>query len=158
MPSATAWRARSWLVQWVMCSPSAIGSRQANATIGARWRGRNLLGTPNAGLVQQEVMQPALLVAAVDSPDGGPVTLQPGGDGLDRFPSGDGQHDAGMLDLKPGEATTAGHGLQDGGIRVREGQGARSASTHGPPPTPSKGLSPAYPLTRICCMTYGGGH
>jgi hypothetical protein len=31
--SATAWRARSWLVQWVICNPLAIGSRQASCTI-----------------------------------------------------------------------------------------------------------------------------
>ena len=33
MPSATAWRAKSALVQWVTCSPSAMGSRQASSTI-----------------------------------------------------------------------------------------------------------------------------
>src|SRR6476469_2866257 len=54
MPSATAWRARSWLVQWVMCSPSAIGSRQASSTIWARWRGGNLQRMPQVGFVQQE--------------------------------------------------------------------------------------------------------
>ena len=41
MPSVTACRARSSLVQWVMCNPSAIGSRQASSTICARWRGGN---------------------------------------------------------------------------------------------------------------------
>jgi hypothetical protein len=130
MPSLTAWRARSALVQWVMCSPSAIGSRQASSTIWARWRGGNLLGTPDAGVVQQEVFQPALLVAATDPPDGGPVTLQARGDNLDRFAGGDGQHDPGMLDLKPGQAATPGYALQDGGIGSSDGQGARSASTH----------------------------
>ena len=125
MPSVTAWRARSALVQWVMCSPSAIGSRQASSTIWARCRGGNLLGTPDARVVQQEVFQPALLVTATDPPDGGPVALHPRGDRLDRFPGGDGQHDPGMLDLEPGQAATVGHALQDRGIRVGNGQGAR---------------------------------
>ena len=118
MPSATAWRARSALVQWVMCSPSAIGSRQASSTIWARCRGGNLLGTPDAGVVQQEVFQPSLLVTATDPPDGGPVALQARGDRLDRLAGGDSQHDPGMLDLEPGQAATAGHRLQDGGIGV----------------------------------------
>ena len=109
MPSATAWRAKSALVQWVMCSPSAIGSRQASSTIWARWRGENLLGTPDPGTVQQEFVQAAVLVAAADPPDGGPVTRQPRGDRLDRFAGGDGQHDPGMLHLEPGQAAAAGH-------------------------------------------------
>ena len=131
MLSATACRARSSLVQWVMCSPSAIGSRQASSTIWARWRGGNLLRTPEAGLVQEEFFQPTLLVTAADPPDRGPVTLQPRGDGPDRFPSSDGQHDPGVLDLKPGQAAAASHGLQDGGIRVSKDQRSGSASTHG---------------------------
>jgi hypothetical protein len=131
MPSAMAWRARSALVQWVMCSPSAIGSRQASSMIRARWRGGNLLRPPDARFVQQEWFQPALLVAAADAPDHGPVTLQPRGDGLNRLFRGDGQHDPGMLHLEPGQAATAGHGLEDGSIRSSNGQGARLASTHG---------------------------
>ena len=131
MASATAWWARSALVQWVMCSPSAIGSRQASSTIWARWRGGNLLGTPDARVVQQEFFQPTPLVTATDPPDGGPVALQPTGDRLNRFPGGDSQHDPGMLDLEPGQAATVSHALQDGSVRVGNGQGARSASTHG---------------------------
>jgi hypothetical protein len=113
MPLATAWRARSAPVQWVMCSPSAIGFRQASSTIWARWRGGNLLGTPDSRLVQQEFFQPALLVAAADPPDGGPVTLQPGSDLLDRLPRSDGQDDPGMLHLEPSQAATVGHGAQE---------------------------------------------
>jgi hypothetical protein len=76
MPSATAWRARSWLAQWVMCSPLAIGSRQASPTIWARCRGGNLLGPPWAGVVQQESGKAALLVASADPPDGGGIAFQ----------------------------------------------------------------------------------
>ena len=131
MPSATAWRAKSSLVQCVICSPSAIGSRQASSTIWARWRGGNLLGTPAAGGVQQEFFQAALLVTAADPPNGRPVTLQVRGDRLDRFASSDGEHDAGMLNLEPGQTATAGHRFQDRGIRISNSQEARFSATHG---------------------------
>src|SRR5687768_12389188 len=114
-----------------MCSPSATGSRQANSTIWARCRGGNLLGTAEAGVVHQEFLQPALLVAATDPPDRGRVTFQAGGDRLDRFAGGNGQDDASVLDLIPTEPAMAGHRLQDGEISCRHGQGARFASTHG---------------------------
>src|SRR5262249_25847809 len=104
MPSATACRARSSLVQCVRCSPRATGTRQANSTICARWRGGNLLRPPRAGVVQQEVAQPAPLVAAADAPDGGRVAFHPGSNGRDRLTGGDGQDDARMLDLEPGQA------------------------------------------------------
>src|SRR5215831_5562405 len=94
MPSATAWRARSWGVQWVRCSPSATGSRQASSTIRARCRGGNLLRPPQAGVVQQEFAQPAPLVAPADAPDGGPIALQSGRDLVDPLPARDGQDDA----------------------------------------------------------------
>src|SRR5262245_3503549 len=113
MPLATACRAKSAAVQWVMCRPSAIGSRQASSTIWARCRGGNLLGTADPRSVQQEFFQPALLVAAADPPDGGPITLQPGSNVLDLLPRGDGQHDPGMLHLEPGQAATVGHGAQE---------------------------------------------
>src|SRR6185312_5542142 len=100
MPSPTAWRAKSSLVQWVMWSPRAIGSRQASSTIWARWRGGNLLGPADTGVVLQEILQAALLVTAANTPDGGPVTLHPRGDRLDRFASSDGENDPGMLHLE----------------------------------------------------------
>src|SRR5947209_5877249 len=102
MPSVTAWRARSALVQWVMCKPSAIGSRQASSTSWARWRGGNLLRTPQAGFVQQEFLPTALLVTAAHPPDRGSVTLQARGHRPDGLPRGHGEHDAGVLDLKEG--------------------------------------------------------
>src|SRR5207244_786549 len=131
MPSATAWRARSALVQWVMCKPSAIGSRQASSTIWARWRGGNLLRTSQAGLVQQECLQAALLVTAADTPDRGAVALQARGHRLDGLPRGNGEHDAGVLDLKEGQVAAARDGLQDRSIRSRHGQGTRLSATHG---------------------------
>ena len=73
----------------------------------------------------------ALLVAATDAPDGGPITLEPGGHGVDGFPGGDGQHDAGMLDLEPGQVPAASHGLEDREISGSDGQGARFSATHG---------------------------
>src|SRR5262245_60352664 len=94
--STTAWRARPLLVQWVMCKPAAIGSRHAKVTIWPRCRGGNLLRPAHAGLVQQERLQAALLVAATDPPDGAGMTLQALGYGADGFTSGNGQDDAGM--------------------------------------------------------------
>src|SRR5262245_33371135 len=130
IPSATAWRARSALVQCVMCSPSATGSRQASSTIWARCRGGNLLRAPHAGVVQQEFGQPAALVAPADAPDGGPIALQTGRDSVDSFPAGDGQDDAGMLHLEPTQAAAAGDGLQDRQVRRRDGQPGGSSAAH----------------------------
>src|SRR5437764_12954603 len=84
--SATAWRANSVLDQWVMCNPLATGSRQASSTIWARWRGGKFLGMSLARVVRQELLQPTPLVAPADSPDGGPIALQPGGDIADPLP------------------------------------------------------------------------
>ena len=134
MPSVTAWRARSALVQCVMCKPSAIGSRQASSTIWARWRGGNLLRTSQAGLVQQEFLQAALLVTAADAPDSGPVTLQARGHRLDGLSGGNGEHDAGVLNLKEGQAAAACHGAQDRGLSGGDGQGTRLSATHGNTP------------------------
>src|SRR5262245_64511942 len=99
MPSATAWLARPLLVQWVMCNPSTMGSRQASLMIWARCRGGNLLRAAHAGFVQQESFQAALLVATANSPDSGRVTLQAAGYGPDGFSGSHGQDDAGMLNL-----------------------------------------------------------
>jgi hypothetical protein len=76
------------------------------------------------------LLQPALLVAATDSPDGGAVTFRLRGDGLDRFASSDAQDDTSVLDLKPSQASVVSHGLQDGKIGISDGHGARFASTH----------------------------
>src|SRR5437764_4807435 len=97
MPSATAWRAKSALAQWVMCSPRAIGSRQASWMIWALWRGGNPLGMSRAGGRGQQAGEAGLLVKAADAPDGGGVALQAAGDALDRFAAGDRQDDTGAL-------------------------------------------------------------
>jgi hypothetical protein len=131
MPSATAWRARSWLDQCVMCSPRAIGSRQASWTICALWRGGNLLRASGAGVVHQEFGKAAPLVAPADPPDSGPVALQAFCDGPDRLTARDGQGDTGVQDLEPTEPAVACHRLQDWYVGVGQFQGARLASTHG---------------------------
>ena len=90
-----------------------MGSRQARVMIWARCRGGNLLRPALAGFVQQESLQPALLVAAADTPDRGRVALQAAGYGPDGFASGHGQDDAGMLNLEPGQTSGSGNPLQD---------------------------------------------
>src|SRR5262245_7539181 len=131
MPEATAWRARPWLVQWVMCSPSVIGSRQASATTWARCRGGNLLGAAQARAVQQRASPAGLLVAAAQPPDGGAGAPQACGDLLDRRAGGDGEEDAGMLDLMEGQPSALCDGLEDGQIGRSNVQRARLAATHG---------------------------
>src|SRR5579871_3101955 len=111
MPAATAWRARSLLVQWVMCKPSATGSRQASLMIWARWRGGNLLRAAHAGFVPPERLGAALLVAPADPPDDGPVTRQAVGYCLDRLTAGNGQDDARLFGRKGGPVSVACHGL-----------------------------------------------
>lgn len=101
--SATAWWARAALDQWVMCNPLATGSRHANATIWARWRGGNLLGVSRARIIGQDVPQPTFAVAPADAPDGGPIALQ---------------------------ATVVCNELQKRGVRFKEGQWARLPTTH----------------------------
>jgi hypothetical protein len=128
-----------------------MGSRQASWTIWARWRGGNLLGSSLAGFVYQELVQATLLVAATDAPDGGPVALQPRCDIADALSGSDGQDDAGMLYLEEGQPATVGNGLKDRGIRWLDGQRARSSTAH--EGASHKGLSSAYPLSRICCRT-----
>ena len=82
------------------------------------------------GLIQQEVLPAPLLVAATDPPDGGRVTFHAGGHGVDRFASGHGQHNAGMLDLEPSQVAGSGNRLEDGEIRGSDDQGVRFAATH----------------------------
>src|SRR4029453_12093810 len=118
MPSAFAWRVRSRLVQWGMCNPSVTGSRQASSTIWARARGGNLLRAAQAGLVEQKMLPAAGLVAAAGTPDGGPVTPQAVSDGVDRLPAGDGEDDAGVLDLVEAQASAVGHRFQDRSVRT----------------------------------------
>jgi hypothetical protein len=76
---------------------------------------------PHAGFVQQEALPAALLVAAADSPDGGRITFDPGSHGANGVPTGDGQHDACMLDLEPREVPGTGNGLKDREILGSDG-------------------------------------
>src|SRR3954454_7514487 len=127
-----------------MCSPSAMGSKQANATTWARCRGGNLLRPSRAGVVQQEFLQPALRVAAADAPDGGATTLQPNGNILDTLPGRDGQHNASVLDLEPGQAPAAGDGFQNGVVRSGDRYDGGFAAAHGRPSEVQQGALPAY--------------
>src|SRR5271166_1917105 len=83
------------------------------------------------GFVQQEALPAALLVAATDSPNGGRIAFDPGSHGADCFTTGDGQHDACMLDLEPGQVSGTGDGLKDREVRGSDGKRTRFPSTHG---------------------------
>src|SRR5438093_5065321 len=96
IPLATAWRARSGLLQCVMCKPCARGSKQAKATICARCKGGNALRAARSWLLRQQLCQSALFVATTDTPDCGDMALRLAGYGLDAFSSSDGQHDTGV--------------------------------------------------------------
>ena len=50
---------------------------------------------------------------------------------MDRLPSGDGQHNAGMLDLEPSQVPGSGHRLEDREIRGSDDEGAGFPATHG---------------------------
>ena len=139
MSSAMAWRANAALDQWVTCKPLATGSRQANSTIWARWRGGNLLGMSRAWIVGQDVLQATFSVALADPPDGGAIALQTTGDLAGTLSSGNGQDDPGMLDLEPSQTTIVRNELQDWSIRFGEGQRARLSTTH--EQASAKGLS-----------------
>jgi hypothetical protein len=50
---------------------------------------------------------------------------------VDRFATGDSQHNAGMLDLEPGQVPGSGDRLEDREIRGSDDQGTGFATTHG---------------------------
>src|SRR6266550_9544092 len=99
--SAIAWRARSRLVQWVMCNPLAIGSKQANSTIWARCRGGKPLRSARALRFAKDGSESVLLIAATDTPDRGLITLHLVGNRLNPLPGPHRQKNTGMLDLEP---------------------------------------------------------
>ena len=144
MPSATAWRARSSLDQWVMCRPLATGSRQASRTIWARWRGGNPGGAPGRVRRGQQAGQPRVLVAAAGPPDGRGIVLRLDGQELDRFPGGDAQDDPSPLDLVPGEGPLRAISCKIGASCGSDRQGARLSSTHGATPV----AGPRYGIQR----------
>src|SRR5947209_7172719 len=86
------------------------------------------------------------LVAAADTPDGGAVAFQAGGHVLGALPGSDGQHDARMFDLEPGEAPAPGSCLQNGPISAGKGQGAGFSATH-QGTSSYEGRSPSVPVT-----------
>ncbi len=112
-----------------MCNPLATGSRQASSTIWVRWRGGNLLWTSPAWVVVQKFLQPTLLVASADTPNGGPIALQAVGEIAHAPVGGNGQDDAGMLHLEPSQSATVGHEPEDRRIRCRDGS-ADGVSEH----------------------------
>jgi len=50
---------------------------------------------------------------------------------VDQFAGGDGQDDAGMLDLEPGQVPAPSDGLEDWKIIGSDGQGTRLSAAHG---------------------------
>src|SRR4051794_31232379 len=108
MPSLAACRARSALVQCVMCNPLAMGSKQANSTIQARCRGGKSLRSSGALSLAEHGTKPALLIAATEAPDGGFIALHLAGDRLNPLAVPNRQKNAGMLHLEPGFRATMG--------------------------------------------------
>src|SRR3954464_8890825 len=88
-PSATAWRARSSLDQWVICRPLATGSRQASSTIRARWRGGNPGRASRSLRLFQEPWYSRVVVTPAGPPHRADIALQAGGDGRGPLPGGD---------------------------------------------------------------------
>ena len=86
----------------------AIGSKHANATIWARWRGGKPLRSARALRFLKYRRDAVLFIAATDSPDGCRIALHLDGHGLDPLPSPNGQEDAGVLDLEPRLRATSG--------------------------------------------------
>src|SRR5258707_89606 len=100
---------------------------------------------PDMRFVQQEALPAALFVAATDSPDGGRIAFDLGSHGADGFTTGDGQYDACVLDLEPGQVSGTGNSLKDREVRGGDGEGARFPSTHGRNSGVAIGLNlPAY--------------
>src|SRR5262249_1021518 len=131
IPSAMAWRAKSALVQCVMCNPSAIGSRQASSTIWARCRGGKLLRTTRSGFVGQQGRQSPLFIAPTNAPGRCLITLHPEGHGLDALSGRNRQDEARMLDLKARQGTAVGDALEVGGILRSDDEGTRFPTAHG---------------------------
>jgi hypothetical protein len=94
--------------------------------------GGNLLRTAGITLptVRKQTCQAILAIPLASPPNRGFVTFKPGGDRTLTFPSSDGQHDLGSLDLKPGQGTTMGGGMQSILIPSSNCQFLWSAPTH----------------------------
>jgi hypothetical protein len=99
IPSVITWRARSWLDQWVMGNPFAIGSRQASWTICTRCRGGNPQRSASALRPFYHTGHTGLLITAAHSPDRARITLQLRRYRLNPFACCDRQHEPCMQDL-----------------------------------------------------------
>jgi hypothetical protein len=136
MPSATAWRANSKLVQWVMCKPLAIGSKQPNSTIWARWRGGKLLWATGTRAFPQHAAEAVLLVTAANPPNGADVALGLDGNVLDALSASNAQEDLRMPHLEPRPRTAPCYRFQDRNITGIRHQTTRFSTAHGQPPLP----------------------
>src|SRR3954447_26815151 len=115
-PSATAWRARSALDQWVMCNPRATGPRQASWTMRNQSRGGKPGRPARPHRAGQQAGQPFGLIEPTGAPDGVGVALHPGRDLAGPLPGRDGQDGPGPADLEPGGGLAASEVLQDGAV------------------------------------------
>src|SRR5262249_18838597 len=112
MPSATAWRARSSLDQWVMCNPLATGSRQASSTIRAHWRGGNPGRAARSLGPFEEPRHPGVAVPLARAARRADVALQVGRDGRGPLPRGDRQDRPCAADLVPRQGLAPGDVLE----------------------------------------------
>ena len=92
-----------------MCSPRATGSKQANATIWARWRGGNRGEAPRSvrASICEQPRQAVASIALAGPPDRGLFALHLGRDGAGPFAGRDRQDDPRPLHLEPGGGLTA---------------------------------------------------
>ncbi len=86
-----------------MCSPRANGSKQANSTIWARWRGGNRGVSPRSfrASIGEQPRQAVVSITFARSPDRGLFALHLDGDGLGLLASRDRQDDPRPLYLEP---------------------------------------------------------
>src|SRR4051794_25397058 len=130
IPRSTAWIARSLLVQCVMCSPWAIGSKQASSTIWARCRGGNPGRTARSRGVVQQPVEPALAGASAGAADGLDIALHLEGHDAGALPLGGRQDRPRPADLIPRQRLATRDLLRRDSIMGGDRQGRRSSTTH----------------------------
>jgi hypothetical protein len=116
----------------------AIGSKQANSTIWARWRGGKLLGATGARDFPQHAIESTFLVTAANPPNGADVTLRLEGYDLDALATCDAQQDLGMPNLEPRARAASRYRFQDRNITGVQHQSARFSTAHEQPPVPAR--------------------
>jgi hypothetical protein len=116
-----------------MCSPSATGSRQASATIWARWRGGNGGGPtrPPVPPIVEQTGQAVLTVAPAGPPDRGLVALHLVGDGPGPCARREGQDEPRALDLEEGQDLAMSDLAEDRFISGPDGEWVWFSTTHG---------------------------